>query len=275
MLINAIELRDNIEKCIENDVQRGLSLLIINASDDKASERYVNMKKKICNKNGIVCIVLKFEETCTQAEIIEYIKKSQHNYSGVLVQSPLYDHLNYNEIVEYIEPSKDVDGLTIFNQGAIYNAEYKGIRTCTALGVSLLLSYNEIDIKGKLVVMVGRGKMVADPLAKMLEYKGATVVKIHTKTKDKVAKMLISNADIIISCVGKNMSHIINPNIAKNVEALIGVGFRYEDGKQLQDFNVNDNWPEEVKMTSNTNGTGLATLSALLLNLAKCEDMQY
>ena len=259
MLINAIELRDNVEKCIENDVQRGLSLLIINASDDKASERYVNMKKKICNENGIVCVVLKFEETCTQDEIIEYIKKSQHNYSGVLVQSPLYDHLNYNEIVEYIEPSKDVDGLTIFNQGAIYNAEYKGIRTCTALGVSLLLSYNEIDVKGKLVVMVG----------------SATVVKIHTKTEDEVAKMLISNADIIISCVGKDMSHIINPNIAKNVEALIGVGFRYEDGKQLQDFNVNDNWPEEVKMTSNTNGTGLATLAALLLNLAKCEDMQY
>lgn len=271
MIINANQLRESTEISMTQHKDKNMSLLIINASDDKASERYVNMKKKLCEKNNIKCVVYKFEKGCTQEEIIEYIKKSQDSYTGVLVQAPLYDNLKYNEIVEYIKPEKDVDGLTIYNQGALYDSPFAGIRTCTAKGVALLLTYNEISVRGKFVVIVGRGKMVADPLAKMLEYDNATVVKIHTGTDGELAESLISKADIIISCVGKDMSHIINPSVAVNAEAVIGVGFRYENGKQLQDFNTDDEWGDNVKLTGHTNGTGSATLSALLSNLVTCK----
>lgn len=271
MIINANSLRESTEISMKRFEKDNMSLLIINASDDKASERYVDMKKKLCEQNNIKCVVYKFKKGCTEEEIINYINKSQDNYTGVLVQAPLYDNLKYNNIVKHIKPEKDVDGLTIYNQGAVYDSRHDGIRTCTAKGVELLLAYNDISVKGKFVVIVGRGKMIADPLAKMLEYDNATVVKIHTGTDAELAESLIAKSDIIISCAGRDMSHLINPTVAVNAEAVIGVGFRYEDGKQLQDFNIDDDWNPDVKLTGHTNGTGSATLAALLANLVLCK----
>ena len=145
-----------------------------------------------------------------------------------------------------------------------------GIRPCTALGVAFLLEEHEIDVKGKLVTILGRGKLVADPLAKILEYKGATVTKIHTQTSQIDKECLIGQADIIVSCVGKDMSDLVNPKGATGASALIGVGFRYEDGKQVQDFNIED-FDEDVVCTPNTKGTGMATISALLMNIITCD----
>ena len=276
-LIDATNVKHKIEtyvsQYIEQQVKpedREVSLLIIKAGDDMASDRYVSMKQKACERVGIRCDVMPFEENITQEWLEEYILNVQDNYTSVMVQAPVYKHLDFDRLCSAISPEKDADGLNPINQGLLYDDERMGIRPCTALGVAFLLEEHEIDVKGKLVTILGRGKLVADPLAKILEYKGATVTKIHTQTSQIDKECLIGQADIIVSCVGKDMSDLVNPKGATGASALIGVGFRYEDGKQVQDFNIED-FDEDVVCTPNTKGTGMATISALLMNIITCD----
>lgn len=276
-LIDATNVKHKIEtyvsQYIEEQVKpedREISLLIIKAGDDMASDRYVSMKQKACERVGIKCDVMPFEENITQEWLEEYILNVQDNYTSVMIQAPVYKHLDFDRLCATINPEKDADGLNPINQGLLYDGSHMGIRPCTALGVAFLLEEHEIDVKGKLVTIIGRGKLVADPLAKMLEYKGATVVKLHTQTSQIDKECLIGQADIIVSCVGKDMSDLVNPKGATGVDALIGVGFRYDNGKQVQDFNIEE-FGEYVVCTPNTKGTGMATISALLMNIISCD----
>lgn len=276
-LIDATNVKHKIEtyvsQYIEQQVKpedREVSLLIIKAGDDMASDRYVSMKQKACERVGIRCDVMPFEENITQEWLEEYILNVQDNYTSVMVQAPVYKHLDFDRLCSTINPEKDADGLNPINQGLLYDGSHMGIRPCTALGVAFLLEEHEVDVEGKLVAIIGRGKLVADPLAKMLEYKGATVVKIHTQTSHIDKEWLIGQADIIVSCVGKDMEDLLSFSSCGGVEALIGVGFRYEDGRQVQDFDVNA-FGDETKCTPNTKGTGMATISALLMNIIACD----
>ena len=276
-LIDATNVKHKIEtyvsQYIEQQVKpedREISLLIIKAGDDMASDRYVSMKQKACERVGIKCDVVPFEENITQEWLEKYILNVQDNYTSVMVQAPVYKHLDFDRLCSAISPEKDADGLNPINQGLLYDGNHIGIRPCTALGVAFLLEEHDIDVKGKLVTIIGRGKLVADPLAKMLEYKGATVTKIHTQTSEYDKEILIRHSDIIISCVGRDMSDLVNPEGAVCVDTLIGVGFRYDNGKQVQDFNIGD-FGEDVVCTPNTKGTGMATISALLMNIITCD----
>lgn len=276
-LIDATNVKHKIEtyvsQYIEQQVKpedREVSLLIIKAGDDMASDRYVSMKQKACERVGIKCDVVPFEENITQEWLEEYILNVQDNYTSVMVQAPVYKHLDFDRLCSAISPEKDADGLNPINQGLLYDGSHMGIRPCTALGVAFLLEEHEIDVKGKLVTILGRGKLVADPLAKMLEHKGATVVKIHTQTDLVVKQLLVQHSDIIVSCVGRDMGSLLNPMECMNVEAIIGVGFRYEDGRQVQDFNIEE-FKAHTKCTPNTKGTGMATISALLMNIISCD----
>ena len=276
-LIDATNVKHKIEtyvsQYIEQQVKpedREVSLLIIKAGDDMASDRYVSMKQKACERVGIRCDVMPFDENITQEWLEEYILNVQDNYTSVMVQAPVYKHLDFDRLCSTINPEKDADGLSPINQGLLYDGSHMGIRPCTALGVAFLLEEHEIDVKGKLVTIIGRGKLVADPLAKMLEYKGATVVKIHTQTSEYDKQHLIRYSDIIVSCVGRDMRDLLSPSNCASAEALIGVGFRYEDGRQVQDFDIDAFW-NDTKCTPNTKGTGMATISALLMNIISCD----
>ena len=276
-LIDATNVKHKIEtyvsQYIEEQVKpegREISLLIIKAGDDMASDRYVSMKQKACERVGIICNVVTFDSSITQEALEKYILNVQDNYTSVMIQAPVYKHLDFDKLCATINPEKDADGLNPINQGLLYDGSHMGIRPCTALGVAFLLEEHEIDVKGKLVTIIGRGKLVADPLAKMLEYKGATVVKVHTQTSEYDKQHLIRCSDIIVSCVGKDMRDLLSPSNCAVAEALIGVGFRYEDGRQVQDFDI-DVMHDSKLCTPNTKGTGMATISALLMNIIACD----
>ena len=156
-LIDATNVKHKIEtyvsQYIEQQVKpedREISLLIIKAGDDMASDRYVSMKQKACERVGIRCDVMPFEENITQEWLEEYILNVQDNYTSVMVQAPVYKHLDFDRLCSAISPEKDADGLNPINQGLLYDDERMGIRPCTALGVAFLLEEHEIDVKGKL-----------------------------------------------------------------------------------------------------------------------------
>ena len=275
MIINAENVNTDIEKR-EGDFFKTrfhvfgdvTGVLIINASDDPANRRYINTKSKMIDKYGCRCFVKTFNAEVTTEEIKEYIQNVQGGFTAVMVQKPIYNHLDFEDIMSVVDPKKDIDGLHPYNQGLVYTRHEDALVPCTAVGVIKLLDLHDISMTNKKVVIIGRGPLVADPLSKLLEYRNATVTKIHTRTSPEYTKMLIKHADVIISCVGKDISDMLNPNtVGDNLEALIGVGFRYEFDRQMQDFKVSDNWNDNVKITSNIRATGLATVCGLINNL--------
>lgn len=271
-IIDAKEISKNtIVNVGEFYKDRPTTVVILSASDDKASEVYVDKKQKAFEEVGVNCLVYDLDEYTTTEDMIEEIQKFNEDDSvtGIMVQHPVYKGIDFREVVSAIDPRKDIDGLHPFNQGMKNYGEHN-VLPATSLGVMNIIDANEIDVKGKFVVIVGRGFLVADPLAKALEHRGATVVKIHTKTdvSDKVD--LFQMADIIIPCAGTDLSDWINPDECPNAEVLIGVGFRYIDGKQYQDFDMEDWKDVDGLMTNRINSTGLATISALLVNSIIC-----
>lgn len=263
-----------LKEYFKKDENKDCKALIIKANNDDASNRYVSMKVMAFADVGVKCHVKEFGEDTPQEVIANYIKDNQDKYTGIMVQEPTYKHIDSLSLLEVIPPTKDMDGLHPINQGLLsYKKGTIGIRPCTPLGVVRLLDNYNIEVAGKSVVIFGRGPLVADPLAKMLEYQNATVTKIHTKTDKLDKEALLFGADIIVSCVGKDMSDYINPDMCPNVKAIIGVGFRYDENyKQLQDFNISD-FSDNVYMTPNTNGTGTATITALMTNLQLCNEI--
>lgn len=281
MIINADKYKEDLVKRVNGQFKKDFheygkvaSVMIINASSDPANDRYISQKKKLLDSFGVRCFVKKFNDRHFTGDIQQYIKETQGNFDAVMIQSPVYEHIDYEKLIQVVDFTKDIDGLHPINQGLLYSKQKNALLPCTALGVYSLMDLNDIDINKKNVVIIGRGKLVADPLAKMLENHDCTVTKIHTKTDSEYRDRLIKDANIIVSCTGRDLRHIINPEtVGSNLEALIGVGFRYEDGKQLQDFDCNAEWNYEVKVTSNTNATGTATVCALVDNLLQIKNI--
>jgi methylenetetrahydrofolate dehydrogenase (NADP+)/methenyltetrahydrofolate cyclohydrolase len=127
-----------------------------------------------------------------------------------------------------------------------------------------LLDYYEVEYEGKVALVIGRGKHTGQMLANMLINEGATVITTNSHTKDLYK--LTKEADIIISCVGK--PNLITNEDIKEGAIVVGVGFSYVDGKQIQDFNELD-LTNAKYVTSRLNCTGKMTVLALMDNIVQ------
>lgn len=267
--------KDVITKVSEFYQGKQNKVVILSASDDEASEVYIDKKQKAFEEVGVECLVYDLDEYTTTEDMITEIEELNNDdtVTGIMVQYPLYDGIDVTAVMSAIKPTKDLDGLHPFNQGL---ANYKAgiLKPATAYGVELLIDEANYDVSGKLVVIIGRGFLVADVLAKELENRNATVVKIHTRTDNWDKTNLLTRADVIISCTGQDLSGELHPYNCMCADLLIGVGFRYENGKQVQDFDLGV-WEDEedVIVTDRINATGLATISALLLNSTICYNL--
>lgn len=279
-IMDAKQINELINEIIkEKNIQTDKKVIILTATNDEAAKRYGKVKQKALEKINIKSEVLEISEDLPQDLLIKYIHvaiNQNEEVGGCIIQLPLYKHLDPDLVVNALDPFKDIDCLTYLRQGSLYtvNNKDRGLVPCTAAGVEMILTQyvgGKKELSGKNAVIIGRGPLVADPLSKMLELKDMTVTKVHSKTNFKYMSQLINNADIIVSCVGKDMSHLLNPMNVKKDAVLIGVGFRYENGKQKQDFNVEDfikyNKLFYGKVTSDTNATGLATIANFKYNV--------
>lgn len=220
---------------IENKIGRKPCLVIISASDDKASENYIKNKVKLGKEIGIEVVVEKLDEDTTQSDLSELVLSLNDcdNVDGIIVQLPLYKHLD-SSCTNYISPLKDADCFTVERLGQMIQGNSK-IQSCTPKGVIKLLDEHMIDIKGKNVVVIGRSTHVGQALSILLTQRSATVTTCHSKTKDLESH--ISNADIVISCVG--VRNLIQPHMMKKDSILIGVGITVDENfKQQTDYDV-------------------------------------
>ena len=135
--------------------------------NNPASESYIRMKRRACENVGMRFSLVHFEETITENELITKIRELNQDTDvhGILIQAPLPLHIIYRDIVETIDPKKDVDGFTRTNIGNLFLGDNDGLVSCTPKGIKKLLDAYHINLEGKHVVIIGRSNIVGKPMS--------------------------------------------------------------------------------------------------------------
>lgn len=251
------ELKGNINSYVQTPI-----LAVITIGDDAASEVYVKNKRKACEYVGMSFLHLDYASCVKEEVVIKKIKQLNKDKSinGIILQLPIPDNFNVSKIINTIDPSKDVDGLTNTQAGKLIQNE-KCLMPCTPKGIMEILKEYKIELEGKHVVIVGRSILVGKPLMLECINKNATVTMCHSKTRD--LKSYTKDADILIVAAGKK--HLIDKTMIKKGSIIIDVGINRENGKLFGDVNPN---VEEVcgYLTPVPGGVGPMTVAMLLKN---------
>ena len=241
-------------------------LTAITVGDNPASLLYVSRKQDKALELGVNFNWLKLSESSTSNEVKEAIEDSQIKSQGIIVQLPLPEHLDFEDIVNLIPHEVDIDGLTTHNLGYLFSENYK-IIPATSLAVLELLKYYDIQTEDKNIVIAGRSRLVSSPLSKLLSNKefNGNVTVVHSKTSD--LKSYMRNADIVISAIGK--SWMITADYLKPDSVVIDIGISNTDKKNYGDVNPDGLDNHLVARSPFPGGVGPITVSALFANLAK------
>lgn len=260
--------KEDLKLRIENLRKKGVypKLALILANDDKASRVYVSNKRKLCHELEILEEEYTFDENVTNEDLINIIEKlnSDDSVDGILVQLPLFKHLDEDMILNTINPKKDVDGFHPLNLGKLITGEDTTI-SCTPKGIMTILDNLDIDLKSKNAVVVGRSRIVGKPMAQLLLNKDVTVTICHSKTKD--LELYTKNADILIVAVG--CKHIINKDMVKENAIVLDVGINRVDGEIVGDVDTKGALDKVKYITSVPGGVGLTTVVSLIENLVE------
>ena len=262
----AQSIRENLSKNIaeyKKTKARDIGLAVVLVGENPASQIYVRNKIKACEEVGIKSFAYYLPEQATQEELENLILSLASNggINGILVQLPLPSHLS-DRALKLIPDSKDVDGFSANNIGKLcLNAE--STVACTPFGVMKMLEYENIEIKGKNAVVVGRSNIVGRPMAMLLLNADATVTVCHSKTKNLKKECL--KADILVSAIGK--AKFITADMVKEGAVVIDVGMnRDENGKLCGDVDF-ENVKEKCSYISPVpGGVGPMTITMLMYN---------
>ena len=259
------DLREYISKEKAN-AGRAPRLAVILVGEDPASQVYVRNKENACADAGIDTVSYRKPADIPQAELEAFIAglNADQDIDGILLQLPLPKGLDEQPCINAISPEKDVDGLTVANQGRTA-MNIPGLRPCTPAGVLALLDHYGISVSGKKAVVLGRSILVGRPIALMLGAKGydATVTMCHSRTPDLAA--VCREADILIAAIGK--PRFVKADMVKPGAVIIDVGInRGEDGKLCGDVDYDNVAPLASAITPVPGGIGPITISQLLVN---------
>ena len=231
--------------------------------NNPASLSYIKGKQNKCLQAGIENVVHHLKEQTTQSQLEEEIQKCNENDNcdGILLQMPLPSHLDENQAIVKIAPSKDVDGLHPINIGYLFSGEPRFV-PCTPLGIMKIIEALHVDLTGKQAVVVGRSRLVGNPVAKLLQDANATVTICHSKTKDLAS--VTRNADILVVAMGR--PQVIRSDYVKEGAVVIDVGINRVDGHLCGDVDTQDVLDKVSYITPVPKGVGPMTICALLLN---------
>jgi len=232
------ELKEDIESLKTRGVTPGLAAVLI--GDDPASHIYVRNKEKACKKVGIYSEVIRQPADFPETELIQLIDElnARSDIHGILIQSPVPNHIDEPAMVLRIDPAKDVDGFHPQNVGKMLLGAPTFL-PCTPLGIVRMLQEIEVDPRGKKTVVLGRGNIVGKPLAAMLMQKqpgcNATVTICHTGTADIPNET--RQADILIAAIGR--TKFVGPDMIKNGAIIIDVGVnRVDDASREKGYYI-------------------------------------
>ena len=239
----------------------GLATVLV--GDDPASHVYVGSKRKLSEEVGMRSIHHGLDAEAPAEELLELVERlgADDEVDGILVQIPLPDHHDQDEVIARIAPEKDVDGLTATSAGLLAQGR-PGLVPCTPQGVMRLLEVVGAEVVGAEAVVVGRSILVGRPLASLLLNASATVTVCHSRTRDLAA--VASRAEILIAAVGS--PRMIGPEMVKPGATVIDVGTNRTDDGLVGDVDFEPVSEVAGALTPVPGGVGPMTIAMLLDN---------
>ncbi|MCD8382054.1 MAG: bifunctional methylenetetrahydrofolate dehydrogenase/methenyltetrahydrofolate cyclohydrolase FolD [Clostridiales bacterium] len=261
----AARWKDNIRTQVAA-LSRRPGLAVILVGNDPASRVYVTNKEKDCSQCGIYSEEFALPAEIGQQALLELIDElnRRSEIDGILCQLPLPKGYDYDEeeVLQAIDPRKDVDAFHPYNVGRIMIGDYTFL-PCTPAGVMALLDEYGIDPAGKRCVVVGRSNIVGKPQAMLLLHRHGTVTICHSRTHDLGS--ITREADILVSAVGKR--GLITADMVKEGAAVIDVAMnRDENGKLCGDVDFGPVAEKAGYITPVPGGCGPMTRVMLLQN---------
>lgn len=271
MLYRTQDLKNKRVEQLKEEISRMKNkpvLKVLLVGNDPASVTYTNNKQKLAEYVGINAETIHITENIEQSNLNRYIEliSNSPDVDGVLLQLPLPQRLNADEALQYMNPEKDVDGLTLIQQGRLFSSKADMI-PCTPKGIlSILNNLGYNDLSGLDITVVGRSKLVGMPTAKLCQDLGATVTVCHSKTDN--LREHTKHADILIVAVGKPQM-IDSTYVSDKTQIVIDVGINRVDGKlcgDCQTQDIEDKYGKTCIITAVPGGVGPMTVVSLLEN---------
>lgn len=268
MILSGKDVAEKIYKEIEIGIMRNLEkglqdreprLVIINCSDDPASEVYMKNKLKVAEKVGIDVQKIQLPLDITPEDFTEYVDSlnEEPSVDGIIIQLPIMDHLKHLPLESMVSPDKDCDGFHPMSK----------FKSCTPYGVMKMLEHYNVPIEGKNAVVIGRSNIVGKPMAQYLVDANATVTVCHSRTPEEEIVNHVHNADIVVVAVGKP-EFVKNEDVFKHKATVIDVGIhRHPEGGLCGD--VAKNMPEsrpDLSISAVPGGVGPMTVCMLMYN---------
>ncbi|WOX57391.1 bifunctional methylenetetrahydrofolate dehydrogenase/methenyltetrahydrofolate cyclohydrolase FolD [Methanoculleus receptaculi] len=260
-------LKEMIE---ESGLYPRLATVIV--GEDPASQMYVRMKHRACERVGIGSIRIDLPADASTERVLEVIVKLNNDpdINGILVQMPLPPGVDTGRVINAVAPNKDVDGFHPCNIGRLFSGDPL-FAPCTPQGIMTILEEYRIPIAGKHAVVIGRSIDVGRPMAALLLNADATVTICHSKTGD--LKEEARRADILVSAVGK--AKFVGPDMVKEGAAVIDVGINHdEDGKLCGDVDFEAVKDVAGAITPVPGGVGPMTIATLMENTFKAARLE-
>ncbi|KAL8674638.1 MAG: hypothetical protein Q9168_000946 [Polycauliona sp. 1 TL-2023] len=249
------------------------SLTIVQVGDRSDSSTYVRMKLKAAEEANIICNLIHYPESITEAELLHNITTLNNDPSihGILVQLPVPKHISEHAVTSAVAEVKDVDGFGARNIGELSKRGGKPLFTpCTPRGIMVMLKESGVELNGKKAVVLGRSDIVGSPVSSLLRNADATVTVCHSRTQNLQDEL--RSADIVIAAIGK--ANFVQGDWLKPGAVVVDVGTNYvpdeskKSGRRLVgDVHYDSAVKVASKITPVPGGVGPMTVAMLLQNV--------
>ncbi|WP_425856863.1 bifunctional methylenetetrahydrofolate dehydrogenase/methenyltetrahydrofolate cyclohydrolase FolD [Aeromonas veronii] len=247
----------------------GLAVILVGA--DPASQVYVGSKRRACEEVGFLSRSYDLSATASQEELLALIDQlnADSHVDGILVQLPLPDHFDTTQVLERIQPDKDVDGFHPYNVGRLAQ-RIPALRPCTPKGIMTLIDTTGVKTHGLHAVVVGASNIVGRPMTLELLLAGCTTTTCHRFTRDLEEQ--VRRADLLVVAVGK--PNFIPGEWIKPGALVIDVGInRLADGSLVGDVEFETARSHASFITPVPGGVGPMTVASLMENtLIACSE---
>ena len=260
---------DRIKVLSTKGVVPGLCVVLV--GEDPASQIYVRTKSKKLKSLGLISETIRLDADVTEQKLLSIIEDLNANskFHGILVQMPLPEHINSQNVINSINPAKDVDGFHPENVGWLSIGKPRFI-PCTPKGIMRIFSHYNIDLTGKNIVVIGRSNIVGRPMSILVSSNNAngTCTICHSRTKN--INDYSRNADIIISAIG--VPNFLTSEMIKEDSIIIDVGINRIDSdnekgyKIVGDADYDSVFDKVSKITPVPGGVGPMTIAMLVEN---------
>lgn len=275
-IANKIQARINaeIKQIQETNPRYKPSLTIVQVGDRSDSSTYVRMKLKAAEEANIICSLVNYPESITEAELLQHITQFNNDTSvhGILVQLPVPKHISEHAVTSAVAEEKDVDGFGARNIGELSKRGGNPLFTpCTPKGVMVMLKEAGVDLKGKNAVVLGRSDIVGSPVSALLRNADATVTVCHSRTEN--IQDYVKQADVLVAAIGK--ANFVKGDWLKPGAVVIDVGTNFipDDSKKSGQRMVGDvDFASAAEVASKISpvpgGVGPMTVAMLIQNVA-------